>query len=134
MNKCSYCGRENDDAAITCKGCCTPLAESISQSATAARPSIVTCPKCGTSDSYTQAIELRSSFNLGVFLLGGIWAVIFRNAGRPRRVRCSQCEELFNIRTPASKASLAVFWLLVAPGIFVIAVFLLTFVRSLFHG
>lgn len=134
MSKCSYCGRENDDAAITCIGCHTPLKESITQSAPTARRSTVICPKCGAPDSYTQAIELRSSFNLGVFLLGGIWAVIFRNAGRPKRVRCRQCEQVFSIRTPASRVSLAVFWLLVAPGILVIAILLLALARTLFHG
>jgi hypothetical protein len=134
MSKCSYCGRENDGAAIACVECRTPLTEGTTQSAPGARRSRVTCPKCGAPDSYTQAIELRSSFNVGVFLLGGIWAIIFRNAGRPRRVRCSQCEEVFSIRTPASKVSLAVFWLLVAPGVLGIAILLVAFAWTLFHG
>ena len=69
MSKCSYCGRENDSGAIVCIGCRTPLTERTTQSAPTARRPTVTCPKCGAPDSYTQAIELRSSFNLGVFLL-----------------------------------------------------------------
>lgn len=75
------------------------------------------CPVCGAFDGYKPAVELRGSFSWLIFLAGGLFAVLFRNAGRTRRVRCNKCGALFNIRTPLSIVSLVIFWLLVAPTI-----------------
>lgn len=80
-----------------------------------------TCPHCGATDTCTPALQLRSSFSLGAFLMAGIFGVIFRNSSRPRRLRCAHCETVFSVRTPGSKLSLVVFWLLVAPGFLFVA-------------
>ena len=84
----------------------------------------VLCPACGAADDYTSTVELRPSFSWAAFLAGGIFAVLFRNASRRRKVRCNQCEALFDIRTPLSKVSLIVFWLLVGPTIVVLVILL----------
>jgi hypothetical protein len=128
MKKCSYCGRENDDAAVACSNCGTPMTEGDTPSA---QPTKVGCPKCGTVDNYRAAVGLRSSFNLGTFLLGGIWAVILHNAGRPRRVMCAHCETLFDIRTPGSKLSKGLFWLLISPVVLAVGFALLASIRAL---
>ena len=91
---------------------------------TVVRPDLpaAVCPHCGTSSGYDPAIKLGSSFNLGVFFLGGIPALIFRNAGRPRRVQCRRCGALFTIKTRASKVFRVLFWLVIAPGILALIV------------
>lgn len=130
MKKCSYCGRENDDAAVACSNCGTPMTEAGAPPASVQQTK-VSCPKCGAVDNYRAAVRLRSSFNLGTFLLGGIWAVILHNAGRPRRVMCGHCEALFDIRTRGSKLSKGMFWLLISPVIFAIGFALLALIRAL---
>jgi hypothetical protein len=134
MKKCSYCGQENNDAAVACSGCGSPITEG-GASPVSAQPSKVSCPKCGTVDNYRPALGLRSSFSLGTFLLGGIWAVIFQNAGRPKRVMCGHCETLFDIQTPGSRLSKAIFWLLISPVILALGFALLALIRALLgHG
>jgi hypothetical protein len=97
----------------------------------AMKPKVI-CPQCGGADDFTQAIEFRSSFSLPVFLLGGLLAVIFRNAGRPRRLRCNKCDTRFYVSSPLSKASRVIFWLLVIPSIIVLISALILFIRGLF--
>jgi len=95
-------------------------------------PPKVTCPQCGAVDDFTPVVELRSSFSLPVFLFGGLIAVLFRNAGRPRRVRCNKCEARFYVSSPLSKISRVIFWLLVTPSIVVLIIALVMIIRSLF--
>jgi RNase P subunit RPR2 len=134
VKKCSYCGRANDDAAIACSDCGTPMEEADTSPAQV-RSTKTSCPKCGAVDNYRPAVALRSSFNLGTFLLGGIWAVMLRNAGSSRRVICSHCDALFDIQTPGSKLSNVLFWLLISPVIFAIGFAFLALIRALLsHG
>lgn len=134
MRVCSYCGRENDDSLTNCKECGTELdlpASSSNAPNPAARKPII-CPKCGAADSFKPAVELRTSFSPLAFLAGGLLAVAFRNCGQERRVQCTECETLFGIRTPFSKAAKVIFWLLVSPTILVLAAFLLIMITNLF--
>jgi len=92
----------------------------------------VQCPACGAADDYAPTVELRGSFSWLVFFAGGILAVLFRNAGRRRKVRCKKCEALFDIRTPLSKVSLVIFWLLICPTIVTLIVLLVAVLSSIF--
>jgi len=128
MKSCPYCGAQYaDDTAV----CATDghsldgLAEAQHDAGSTA-PSRVRCPACGAADDYAPTIELRGSFSWLVFFAGGILAVLFRNAGRRRKVRCNKCEALFDIRTPLSKVSLVFFWLLVCPTIIAVIVLLVS--------
>jgi hypothetical protein len=77
-------------------------------------------------------MELRGSFSWLVFFAGGLLAVLFRNAGRRRRVRCNKCETVFNVRTPLSKVSLVIFWLLVGPTVVALIFLLIALVETIF--
>ena len=134
MSRCSYCGRENDGAATACSSCGTPVETEGCEDGDLSQTPGVTCPNCGARDNYTKAVELRSSFNLGTFLLGGIFAVMFRNASQPRRVRCNQCDTFFSIRTRAGNVSRAVFWLLVAPAILSVCAAIYIVIRTVLRG
>ncbi len=128
MKTCGYCGRANDAAAETCGGCGTALpADTL-----APQPGALSCPACGASGDFKPAVELRGSFNWLAFLAGGILAVMFRNAGRGKKVQCNKCETLFTISSPASKTSRVIFWLLVTPTIIILIVLLIDFIRSIF--
>jgi hypothetical protein len=116
MKSCPYCGEQYSDDAVACAIDGQPLCDP-----TEARPKPkeraaprVHCPACGAADDYQPTVELRGSFSWLLFLAGGIPAVVFRNAGRARKVRCNKCEALFNVRTPLSKASLVCFWLVIS--------------------
>jgi hypothetical protein len=87
-----------------------------------------TCPTCGAMDDFSFTVEPRGSFSLLAFLGGGLPAVIFRNMGRGRRVRCNKCEARFYVRSPFSKVARVCFWLLVAPTIFLLIAFLIRMV------
>jgi hypothetical protein len=87
------------------------------QESSSASTAGVRCPACGATDDYVPAIESRGSFSWLVFLAGGIFAVMFRNAGRRKKLRCNKCGALFEIRTPLSRLSLVLFWLLIGPTI-----------------
>src|SRR6266496_669546 len=119
MKACPYCGKQYSDDAIVCPIDRQPLNDSaeLHQKVSAMPGPRVLCPVCGASDDYTPTVELRGSFSWPVFFAGGIFAVLFRNAGRRRKVRCNKCETLFNIRTPLSKVSWVLFWLLICPTI-----------------
>lgn len=130
MSKCSYCGRENAATATACAAC--GMALGAQPAGQAQRVPEVTCPKCGAQDNYTEAMQLRSSFSLGAFLLGGIFAVMFRNTGKPTRVRCNQCETLFSIPTPGAKFSQLGFWLLMIPGILLLVLVIYAIIHALF--
>jgi len=75
------------------------------------------CPGCGAVGDYSPAVELRGSFSWPAFIVGGFFAVLFRNAGRRRKVKCNQCGHLFYIRTPLSNLSLLFFWILILLGV-----------------
>jgi len=90
------------------------------------------CPACGAEGGYTPTVELRGSFSWPVFLAGGIFAVLFRNAGRRRKVRCNRCDALFDIRTPLSKVSLVFFWLLICPAFIGLIILLAAFLNAIF--
>jgi hypothetical protein len=91
----------------------------------------VCCPACGGND-YAPAVELRGSFSWLVFLAGGVFAVLFRNAGRRRKVKCNDCGALFEVRAALSPLSLFLFWLLIGPTIIALIIFLLSFLRAVF--
>jgi len=134
MKACPYCGEQYPDEAVVCSIDGQPLggpAES-RQKASGMPGTSVLCPACGASDGYTPTGELRGSFSWPVFLAGGFLAVLFRNAGRSRRVRCNKCEEVFNIRPPLSKVSLVIFWLLIGPSIVALIILLVTLLGSIF--
>ena len=92
------------------------------------------CPVCGAADDYTPTIELRGSFSWTVFFAGGLLAVLFRNAGRRKKVRCNKCDAIFNIRTPLSKVSLVIFWLLICPTIITLIIFFLSLLVNIFSS
>ena len=68
---------------------------------------------------------MRGSFSWVVFVLGGFIAVLFHNASRERRVQCNPCRAIFGIRSPLSKVSVVIFWLLIIPGIITLILVLL---------
>src|SRR5258705_11423901 len=99
MKTCSYCGKQYPKDPEICPADQQPLT-GLDESPAIVASRKVTCPQCGAADDYSQAIEFRSSFSLPVFLLGGLIAVIFRNAGRPRRLRCNKCQTRFYFSSP----------------------------------
>jgi len=130
MKDCPYCGKQYPDDAVVCPLDQQPLggpAESHQK-----RVPAVLCPACGASDDYTPTVELRGSFSWPVFFAGGLLAVLFRNAGRRRKVRCNKCEAIFNVRTVLSKVSLVIFWLLICPTILTLIILLVALVGAIF--
>jgi hypothetical protein len=132
MKICPYCGKQYPDEATVCPTDQQPLASSTEsqKEARSIAPTGVACPACGATDDYKPAIELRGSFSLPVFLAGGILAILFRNAGRGRKVSCNKCAAQFYIRSPLSKISRVIFWLLVGPTIVAVIIFLLAMIGS----
>lgn len=139
MKTCSYCGKQYPDEATVCVLDQQPLDvpqrpdTTPAQQAPASPPKVI-CPACGAKDDYTRLVGPRSSFSLSSFLLGGIFAVIFHNLGRPKRVRCNQCEARFEIHSRVSKASRVIFWLLITPTIIVLMMLLAKLVFTLFSN
>ena len=134
MKPCPYCGAQYADDAVVCATDGHRLdspAEAL-QEPSGTASSRVRCPACGAADDYAPTVELRSSFSWLVFFAGGILAVLFRNAGRRRKVRCNKCEALFDIRTPLSRVSLVIFWLLICPTIVALIVLLVAVLSSIF--
>ena len=131
MKACSYCGKQYPDDVEVCAFDQQPL-EGLAESPARVAPSKITCPQCGVADDFKYLPELRSSFSLFAFLFGGLIAVLFRNAGKPRRVMCNKCETRFYISSPLSKISRLIFWLLVTPSIIVLSIFLILAIRNLF--
>ena len=131
MKTCSYCGKQYPDDAEVCVLDQQPLKGLAELPAGATSPK-VTCPQCGAADDFSPVLEMRSSFSLLAFLSGGLIAVLFRNAGRPRRVRCNKCEARFYVSSPLSKISRVIFWLLVTPTIVVLIIALIMIIRGLF--
>src|ERR1035438_2610167 len=132
MKSCPYCGAQYSDDATACAADGYPLdspGESRQSFSGAATPRVC-CPACGAPDNYAPTVELRGSFSWLVFFAGGLLAVLFRNAGRRRRVRCNKCETLFYVRPPLSKLSLVFFWLLVCPTIIALIVCLIALLHS----
>jgi ribosomal protein S27E len=95
-------------------------------------PPKVTCPQCGATDDFTQVIDARGSFSIPAFLLGGLIAVFFRNAGKARRVRCNKCEARFYVFGPLSKLARVIFWLLVTPAIIGLGMALIAIIHAFF--
>jgi hypothetical protein len=89
------------------------------------------CPQCGATNDYTQMVELRGSFSWPIFFTGGLLAIIFRNAGRSRKVRCNKCDAAFFISTPLSKVSLVIFWLLMSIIMVNLIILLLFFIHMI---
>src|SRR6185369_7388436 len=85
------------------------------------------CPNCGETENIKSAIPMRGSFNLPLFLLGGIWAVVLRNASHKKRVQCSKCESFFNVHTPTSRLSSICFWFLMGIPLTIVIVIVLKF-------
>jgi len=131
MKACSYCGKQYTDDVEVCVLDQQPL-KGMAKSPGKVESPKIGCPQCGAADDFTPVLPLRSSFSLPVFLFGGLIAVLFRNAGRPRRVRCNKCETLFYVSSPLSKISRMIFWLLVTPSIVVLIIVLIMIIRSLF--
>ena len=130
MKKCNYCGKEYPDAATICVIDHEFLVDVI-PSSTGSQPSShdqksgsATCPNCGMIGGYRPIMVARGSFSFPIFFMGGIFAIIFRNAGRGRMVRCNNCETSFAVQTPFSKLAKILFWICVGPMI-VFAVLLL---------
>jgi hypothetical protein len=90
------------------------------------------CPSCGATSGFAPAVELRGSFSWFVFLAGGIFAVLFRNAGRRKKVKCNNCGTLFEIRSTLSTVSLVFFWLLICPTVITLIILLLNFLYTVF--
>jgi hypothetical protein len=116
MKVCSYCGKQYGESVELCPVDQHPLSVLEDLRAGEVSPKVV-CPECGAADDYTGLIARRSSFSVITFLLGGILAVMFRNAGSPRRVKCNKCEARFDLTSPFSKFSQVIYWLLVTPAI-----------------
>jgi len=119
--RCSYCGCENDVTVSICKGCGTALPK-VENTVIPTEPGVSgpACPSCG-GRNYSPALAMRRSFSWLVFLAAGLFAVLFHNASRQRRVRCNACGHFFGIRTPMSRLSLVVFWILVGPTVLLLA-------------
>jgi len=134
MKSCTYCGAQYPDDATVCSidGQLLQSPTENHESDREQRPTRFLCPKCGAADDYTPTVELRGSFSWTVFFAGGIWAVLFRNAGRRRKVRCNKCEAIFHIRTPLSKVSLVIFWLLIGPTVIALIILLAALLVSIF--
>lgn len=129
MKTCSYCGNQYPDDAAAC-----PIdGQALGQGTEAVKTADVAvaprfcCPSCGTADDYSPAVELRGSFSVPLFLLGGIFTVMLRNASRPKRVKCNKCGELFDIRPPVAMVWTFLFWGAMA---FIIYVLVMALVRS----
>jgi hypothetical protein len=133
MKACPYCGAHYADEVVACAADGYPLdklAESREALGEVAAPK-ERCPKCGAIGDYVPAVDVRGSFSWLVFFAGGILAVLFRNAGRQRRVRCNQCDALFSVRAPFSKLSWVIFWLLVCPTITALVICLVALLHTI---
>src|ERR1700743_835625 len=116
MKACPYCGGQYPDEVDLCPIDRHALVDSQGFK-TAGEKSKITCPACAAVGDNTFTVTPRSSFSLLAFLSGGILAVLFRNAGGNRRVLCNRCDARFYVRTPLSRISLVLFWLVVSPTI-----------------
>jgi len=134
MKACTYCGAKYPDDAVVCpidSHSLNNLTEAEGEVGQSPPPKFL-CPACGVADDYTPTVELRGSFSWLVFFAGGLLAVLFRNAGRRRKVRCNKCEALFEIHSPFSKVARVICWLLVCLTIITIVVLLLCLLISAF--
>jgi predicted RNA-binding Zn-ribbon protein involved in translation (DUF1610 family) len=136
MKSCSYCGIETEQPLEFCPRCGTKLdVEKLKLDVGDPPPAPQTqspafaCPNCGEIDNIKSAMPLRGSFSLPVFLLGGIWAVILRNASHKKRVQCSKCDFFFNVHTPTSRLSSVCFWFLMGIPLTIVIVI----IRGLFQ-
>jgi uncharacterized Zn-finger protein len=132
MKSCPYCGAQYPDDLEVCPLDAQPLV-GLAATRVADGASKIICPQCGAADDYTVTVQPHRAFSWGIFFLGGLLAVMFRNGGRRRRVRCNQCDARFSIRTPLSRISLVIFWLLVGPTIIYLALLLIAFITGLFR-
>jgi hypothetical protein len=134
MKPCPYCGAQYSDDVAACPTDGHQLdgpVESQKDSSGTAAPR-VRCPACGAGDDYAPTVELRGSFSWLVFFAGGLFAVLLRNAGRRRKVRCNKCETLFDIRMPLSRVSLVLMWVLICPTITTLIILLVALLGRIF--
>ena len=89
-----------------CTDCGTRIQSEIS------KPEI-TCPHCVETGKLERVIP-APGFKWSVFILGGIFSVIFLTGSRPRRFRCQNCNTAISYRTVWAKIMLGclVVWLL----------------------
>jgi hypothetical protein len=130
MKTCPYCGKQYPDDAQICAVDQQPLEARAESQEPALAQGI--CPQCGTPDDFTHVVDPHRSFNWLTFLLGGLIAVIFQNAGRPQRVRCNKCDARFHVRSKLSLLWRIIFWLLIAPAIITLAIALVEFLMNSF--
>lgn len=133
MKPCPYCGAQYPDAADTCSVDGHKLSEppNAELGQTAPQAEKACCPACGAED-YSRAVDLRGSFSWPLFFAGGVFAVVFRNAGRRRKLRCNKCNTLFEIRAPLSKMWRTFFWLQVLPTVFVLVLLVVILLHLFF--
>jgi hypothetical protein len=74
MKKCSYCGKESDDALAMCRECGTPLPEEPSQ---VRPPRIETAAELRLRRKALGKGLLEAAFAIGVFLVGWIYPAWF---------------------------------------------------------
>jgi len=134
MKSCPYCGEQYSDDTIVCLIDGNKLDGPTEPRNKVSRAPLakVVCPTCGATDDYTRTVELRGSFSWSIFFLGGIFAVMSRNAARTRKVRCNKCEVLFYIRPPLSRVSSIIFWLLICPTIIAFIILVIALLHILF--
>jgi hypothetical protein len=132
VKECSFCGKEYPDDAAVCTVDGGVLIASASNAGTAAE--FEACPSCGAVGASKARIQLRSSFSLPAFLLGGLFAVMFRNASRGQKMQCQKCGTVFVVRSSLSKVSRTLFWIIVTPPLVVLAAYLIHLLWSAFKG
>lgn len=130
MKSCPYCGGRYSDDVTVCPADQYELANGTESKKEGKIQ--VACPACGTQNDFKFVVNPRSSFSWPAFLAGGLFAVLFRNVSRGRKVRCNRCETGFYIRSPFSKLSLVIFWLLVSPTVIVLIAFLIYLIVAMF--
>ena len=133
MKACPYCGAQYADDVETCSVDGQKLGDqpNSQKDAIKSRASETRCPACGAED-YSRAVDLRGSFSWPLFFAGGVFAVVFRNAGRKRKVRCNECDALFEIRAPLTRMWRTFFWLQVLPTVFILVILVVMLVHLLF--
>ena len=130
MKKCSYCGKEYPDELSFCPLDQDPLHQPPGTPAESTRPQEA-CPLCGSQAGFTPVVEFRKPFSFPLLFTGGLIAILFRNAGRERFVRCHTCDKKYGIRTPFSKFARVLFWLCMAPAVIYALFFLIKSVQML---
>lgn len=109
--RCGYCGRENDDAAEACAECAiSEFGPSVEASSGTYRQSD-SCPICGCANVQpADLFKWRVSGLHAVFgMLGGWVLQLLWTLGEKQRVRCVQCDAIFERETGISKTARVAF-------------------------